>query len=29
MKIFQDLFSGAELISDSYPTVELFDGTIY
>lgn len=29
MKIFQDVFSGAELISDSYPMAEVYDGVIY
>jgi hypothetical protein len=29
MKIFTDAFSGAEIISDSYPITELYDGVIY
>jgi hypothetical protein len=29
MKIFQDIFNNEELLSDSYPTVETFEGTIY
>ena len=28
MKIFQDIFSGEELLSDSYPIVMLFDNVV-
>lgn len=26
MKLYSDIFSGTEVISDSYPSTEIFDG---